>query len=361
MSSTADSAIGSAEQDHGQTSRFSGPVRVILGVLGLTWLAGAVLSVASYVQGLTIAVDIWTLLVDLAREIDELRDLMFAIAAIVHEILEAWRRIAAVIVNALFFWWAIVIPPIIVDLVSILMFSLGRGGNAALGGYSDYRLDFNRTKDELEAEVNDLRTRAANARETHPNNPRAGTRLEARADRAQERLEDLKNGNPKEIRNALKSGVVIGVRLFLLLLLLLALDTIYKENMRAHVMDRPVTYAPYRVTFDHNGDNVYIDGRKHRLAEADAPEISNSPSRRMCGPQEREIGLEARDFARRAKANASIIQIEFVRGAGAFGRPLVKMYLDSQDLGQMLIAERLACPHGGERDFWCGPNPPECR
>lgn len=106
-----------------------------------------------------------------------------------------------------------------------------------------------------------------------------------------------------------------------------------------------------RVTCVVDGDTVWIDGEKIRLADIDAPEVS-APC------------VEARLVSARAAGrlvellSAGSYVIE--RGDEAsgqtrdrFGRTLAVIRLDGVSVGLILVAEGLARPWNGRREDWC--------
>lgn len=85
-----------------------------------------------------------------------------------------------------------------------------------------------------------------------------------------------------------------------------------------------------------------------RIANIDAPEIDGK-----CDA-ERKLAIQARDFTRAwlAKGRA-VIRQDPKRGVDPYGRILVLVERDGEDLGEALIARRLARAWDGKRRPWC--------
>lgn len=98
-----------------------------------------------------------------------------------------------------------------------------------------------------------------------------------------------------------------------------------------------------------DGDTLWIDGVKLRAHGYDTPETTTS----ICGgASEVELGKAAtRRFIE--ILNTSRIEISPVGRKGRYGRDLVVIYADGQDVGDILVGEGLArhYPHGQE--IWC--------
>lgn len=85
-----------------------------------------------------------------------------------------------------------------------------------------------------------------------------------------------------------------------------------------------------------------------RIANIDAPEIKG-----QCDA-ERKLAIKARDFTRAWLAKgAVVIRQDPKRGIDPYGRVLVLMERNGEDLGRALIAAGLARPWDGKRHSWC--------
>ncbi len=85
-----------------------------------------------------------------------------------------------------------------------------------------------------------------------------------------------------------------------------------------------------------------------RIANIDAPEIEGK-----CDA-ERKLAIQARDFTRTWLAKGkTVIRQDPNRGVDQFGRILVLVERDGDDLGLALIARGLARPWDGKRHPWC--------
>ena len=98
-----------------------------------------------------------------------------------------------------------------------------------------------------------------------------------------------------------------------------------------------------------DGDTIWMDGRKIRLAEIDAPETH--PSR--C-PAEADLGNRA-TLRLQQLLNAGPITLEPVgRDEDRYGRKLRILMRHGASLGEILASEGLARPYqGGPRAGWC--------
>ena len=103
--------------------------------------------------------------------------------------------------------------------------------------------------------------------------------------------------------------------------------------------------AAYRGFSTYDGDTTRAT---FRIANIDAPEIKG-----QCD-SERKLAIKARDFTRGwlTKGNVTINQ-EHPRGMDTYGRVLVLIERDGEDLGRALIKAGLARPWDGKRHPWC--------
>lgn len=94
----------------------------------------------------------------------------------------------------------------------------------------------------------------------------------------------------------------------------------------------------------YDGDSVTAT---FRLANVDTPEVSGACER------EKRLALEARDFTRAWLGNWRGVRME-AEGLGKYGRVIVRISRDGEDLGEALIAKGLGRPYsGGKREGWC--------
>ena len=106
------------------------------------------------------------------------------------------------------------------------------------------------------------------------------------------------------------------------------------------------------VTSVTDGDSVRFDGKAHRIANIDAPELRHA----QCDAEGR-LALLAK---RRLEQILASGKIEIVIGDPATGRTfdryeriLATIKVDGKDVGETLIAEGLARPWEGRRRSWC--------
>jgi endonuclease YncB( thermonuclease family) len=107
--------------------------------------------------------------------------------------------------------------------------------------------------------------------------------------------------------------------------------------------------APRLVT---DGDTLCIDGRPHRIANIDAPELRHA----QCDA-ERRLAMVAK---RRLIELLGSGRMEVTVGDPVTGRTfdrhdriLATISVDGHDVGAILIAEGLARPWEGKRRSWC--------
>lgn len=112
-------------------------------------------------------------------------------------------------------------------------------------------------------------------------------------------------------------------------------------------MERPRTY-PAGVCRAVDGDTLDCAGARIRLVDIDAPELNG-----QC-PAEIQMAERAKLAAMIALANAPA-HVTPERGKDRYGRLLARVSVDGRDLGETLMAQRLARPYsGGRRGDWCG-------
>lgn len=102
--------------------------------------------------------------------------------------------------------------------------------------------------------------------------------------------------------------------------------------------------GPVRVTCVVDGDTVWIEGEKIRLADIDAPEAG--------GACEAERVTAARAAGRLAALLGGSYSIER-SGLDGYGRTLAVIVVDGRSVGAVLVEEGLARPWRGKREQWC--------
>lgn len=118
-------------------------------------------------------------------------------------------------------------------------------------------------------------------------------------------------------------------------------------------------HAQLQADFNHavDGDTANLDIHltEHliyrgnvRLGGVDAPEL-----RGKC-EQEKLLATEARDYVDQALSAAGSLVVFPVTWSDKYGRPVVKIMIDGDDLGEQLQREGLARAYdGGRRAGWC--------
>jgi endonuclease YncB( thermonuclease family) len=98
-----------------------------------------------------------------------------------------------------------------------------------------------------------------------------------------------------------------------------------------------------------DGDTVWLDGTKIRIADIDAPETH--PSR--CA-YEAEMGSKATNRLQQLLNSGPItVSANGDRDEDKYGRKLRVIELNGQSVGTMLVSEGLARPWEGHRRPWC--------
>lgn len=101
-----------------------------------------------------------------------------------------------------------------------------------------------------------------------------------------------------------------------------------------------------------DGDTADVDGHRVRLATIDAPEIF-SPK---CDA-EMELGLRAavrlEELLKSGDLDVSVGDPASGRRVDRYGRALVTIRVNGEDVGKILIRENLARPWRGRREGWC--------
>lgn len=110
-----------------------------------------------------------------------------------------------------------------------------------------------------------------------------------------------------------------------------------------------VCHGPHRTICVVDGDTIWLDGEKYRMAGYDAPETMTN----ICGGNA-EVQLGHRATARLVQIlNAGNISIVDHAARGRYGRGLITIYSGQTDVGDILISEGLARRWPDGREFWC--------
>ncbi len=98
-----------------------------------------------------------------------------------------------------------------------------------------------------------------------------------------------------------------------------------------------------------DGDTIYFQGRKTRVADIDAPEKSDP----KC-PSEYTLALKA-TYKLRDLLNLGAFEVKPIgnRDQDQYGRDLRALIRDGRSLGDMLVQEGLARTWTGAREPWC--------
>jgi len=108
-----------------------------------------------------------------------------------------------------------------------------------------------------------------------------------------------------------------------------------------------------RVTKVVDGDTVYLrcpgaQPRRARLLGFDTPEAFSPKCR-----AEKRLADKATRYLRREIRGASAFSFQF-RGHDRYGRDLVRMMIDGQDIADIMVSQGLAVRyHGGRKIDWC--------
>jgi endonuclease YncB( thermonuclease family) len=95
----------------------------------------------------------------------------------------------------------------------------------------------------------------------------------------------------------------------------------------------------------HDGDTVWIEGEKIRVADIDTPELNG-----QCA-SERDLALRARSRLIQL-LNAGPFTISR-SGTDRYGRTLAILHRSGRSIGDQLVAEGLARTWSGRREPWC--------
>ena len=98
-----------------------------------------------------------------------------------------------------------------------------------------------------------------------------------------------------------------------------------------------------------DGDTIYLEGQKIRIAGIDAPETHDYGC-----PEELALGDRATDRLQQLLNGGAVTLSSIDRDEDVYGRKLREVAVDGSDVGDTLISEGLARPYGGGRRSWCG-------
>ena len=109
-----------------------------------------------------------------------------------------------------------------------------------------------------------------------------------------------------------------------------------------------ICFGPDRYSCVVDGDTIWFEGRKIRIADINTPEIS-SPG---CAAEER-LGQQAK-IRLQALLNQGAFSLQSIdRDQDQYGRDLRIITRDGQSLGEILVVEGLAERWQGTRRNWC--------
>lgn len=95
----------------------------------------------------------------------------------------------------------------------------------------------------------------------------------------------------------------------------------------------------------HDGDTVWIEGEKIRIADIDTPELNGECE------YERALAIRARDRLI-VLLNTDSFAIER-SGTDRYGRTLAVLHRSGSSIGAQLVTEDLARAWSGKREPWC--------
>ncbi|QIK80040.1 thermonuclease family protein [Sphingomonas piscis] len=97
-----------------------------------------------------------------------------------------------------------------------------------------------------------------------------------------------------------------------------------------------------------DGDTIFLDGQKIRIAGIDAPETHDYGC-----DSELALGERAAGRLQQLVNSGAITLTSIDRDEDVYGRKLRNVAVDGRDVGETLIAEGLAREYGGGRRSWC--------
>lgn len=101
-----------------------------------------------------------------------------------------------------------------------------------------------------------------------------------------------------------------------------------------------------------DGDSLRIDGRPHRIANIDAPELRHA----KCDAERRLAMVAKRRLAELLASGRMVVTVgdpATGRTFDRYNRILATIAVDGRDVGRILIEEGLARPWDGRRHPWC--------
>ena len=107
--------------------------------------------------------------------------------------------------------------------------------------------------------------------------------------------------------------------------------------------------GPARITCVVDGDTIWLDGTKIRIADIDTPEVT-SPN---CA-HELVLGNKATDRLTELLNDGPFALEPYGRDKDVYGRDLRIITRDGISLGKVLVSEGLAHDWDGRRHSWCG-------
>jgi len=97
-----------------------------------------------------------------------------------------------------------------------------------------------------------------------------------------------------------------------------------------------------------DGDTIYLEGQKIRIAGIDAPETHDYDC-----PEELALGDRATERLQALLNGGAVTLLSIDRDEDVYGRKLREVAVDGSDVGDTLISEGLARAYGGGRRSWC--------
>ncbi|MCR6502549.1 thermonuclease family protein [Shinella sp. CPCC 101442] len=110
----------------------------------------------------------------------------------------------------------------------------------------------------------------------------------------------------------------------------------------------PICVGTVRTTCVVDGDTIWIEGVKIRIADIDTPEIGEPKCE-----SERALGHRAKDRLRELLNTGPFELVASGRDEDKYGRKLRVVVRDGRSLGDQLVAEGLARTWSGRREPWC--------
>ncbi len=98
-----------------------------------------------------------------------------------------------------------------------------------------------------------------------------------------------------------------------------------------------------------DGDTIYLNGVKIRIAGIDAPETHDLY---QC-PEELALGRKATVRLQQLLSGGTVSLSPIDRDEDVYGRKLRNVAVDGRDVGDVLVSEGLARPYRGFKMGWC--------